>query len=180
MEAPQFFKQETRRRVILQTMSCQTLRSNFGNTSLFLVCVLWTCLLSACNPAPKTFTLASGETIDLREHAGKWVFINYWAPWCAPCRKEIPELNELANEYQESALVLGVHLDGVGGERLLDDIRDMDIRFPVLLDDPTLALGLRTAPVVPITWVLDPTAKPHRMLVGPQTKHQLVQVMDTL
>ena len=46
------------------------------------------------------------------------MIINYWATWCAPCRDEIPELNELAHELSESLLVIGVNFDQVMGEEL--------------------------------------------------------------
>ena len=39
-----------------------------------------------------------GPNTNIGKLNGNWVVINYWADWCAPCIKEIPELNEFANE----------------------------------------------------------------------------------
>jgi thiol-disulfide isomerase/thioredoxin len=147
---------------------------------LLPACLALSFLIGGCDFAPKTFATASGGMIDLDAHAEKWVFINYWAPWCAPCREEIPELNAFAEEYPERVLVLGVHLDGTSGEKLLEDIRELDIQFPVLSVDPGPALGLRLAPVVPITWVLAPGNKPQEMLLGPQTEDELAEAMSAL
>ena len=48
----------------------------------------------------------------------KVIVINYWATWCAPCRKEIPELNELDHQLSDRLDVIGVNFDGVVGEQL--------------------------------------------------------------
>ena len=52
-------------------------------------------LLGACTPAPE-FTDATGKSVSLRHFAGKPLLINYFAPWCAPCLREMPRLNALA------------------------------------------------------------------------------------
>jgi len=61
----------------------------------------------AGKPAP-TFRLQSldGRTHDLAELKGKVVFLDFWTTWCGPCRKEMPELDKLHQEYRDSGLVL--------------------------------------------------------------------------
>ena len=59
--------------------------------------------------AESRYELLDGGSIDLAA-SPKLVFINYWAVWCAPCRKEIPEFNEFAHEHAEQVTVLGVIL----------------------------------------------------------------------
>jgi len=41
---------------------------------------------------------SSGEIVSFSKFEGQWLLINFWATWCAPCREEIPELNEFARE----------------------------------------------------------------------------------
>ncbi len=55
------------------------------------------------HPAPQAvaaapYTTAEGKTARLSEHTGKIVLLNFWATWCAPCRKEMPMLAELQSE----------------------------------------------------------------------------------
>ena len=55
------------------------------------------------HPAPKAagtaeFTTFDGDAISLDTYKGKWVLLNFWATWCAPCRKEMPMLSELQAE----------------------------------------------------------------------------------
>ena len=71
--------------------------------------------LSGCSNEP-SYRLADGDSISFSELRGDWVVINYWAEWCAPCRKEIPELNELpaiAAEQGAVFKVFGVNYDGL-------------------------------------------------------------------
>ncbi len=54
-----------------------------------------------------------GQKVPAAGVDGQWLVINYWAEWCAPCRKEIPELNHLAEEGKAKGFrVLGVNFDG--------------------------------------------------------------------
>ena len=45
------------------------------------------------------FTTFDGEPLSLKQYEGKWVLLNFWATWCAPCRKEMPMLSELQSEF---------------------------------------------------------------------------------
>ena len=40
----------------------------------------------------------SGEMISFSKFEGQWLLLNFWATWCAPCREEIPELNEFSHK----------------------------------------------------------------------------------
>ena len=45
------------------------------------------------------FTTFDGDPASLAQYEGKWVLLNFWATWCAPCRKEMPMLSELQTEF---------------------------------------------------------------------------------
>ena len=45
------------------------------------------------------FTTFDGAPVSLTQYQGKWVLLNFWATWCAPCRKEMPMLSELQTEF---------------------------------------------------------------------------------
>lgn len=54
----------------------------------------------------------SGKVVDINSFRGKYVLIDFWASWCGPCRKAIPEIKELYSKYKESGLeVLSVSVD---------------------------------------------------------------------
>ena len=108
---------------------------------------------------------------------GQWVVINYWAQWCKPCIKEIPELNTLDQKYPQ-VTVLGVNYDGATGEDLAVQRAKFGIEFTALTTDPASQLGTPRPVVLPTTLILDPTGQLSATLVGPQTLASLVQAIE--
>ncbi len=122
------------------------------------------------------FVRADGTTEALAGHRGKWVVVNYWAEWCAPCRHEIPEFNALQAERAGNLTIYGVNFDGLQGEPLRALATKMDIRFALLRDDPGPVLGIPKPEVLPTTVVIDPQGK-LSTLVGPQTRATLTAAL---
>jgi thiol-disulfide isomerase/thioredoxin len=125
--------------------------------------------LVSCAPPPD-FRRADGTGGNYADWNGKWVVINYWAEWCAPCRHEIPELNALYGQSEHTpVVVVGVNFDGLEGEALTQLIARMDIRFPVIVGAPRLHWDYPLPTVLPTTVVIGPDGKLAATLVGPQT-----------
>ncbi len=124
--------------------------------------------LAACSEGDQV-RLADGSGVQFEHWDGRWLIINYWAEWCAPCRKEIPELNLLHSERsQTGAVVLGVNYDGLTGENLATLVEEMDIEFPVLVEDPRLRWAVDQPAVLPSTLIINPDGELEQILVGPQ------------
>ncbi len=117
--------------------------------------------------------LVSGEPLSWQAQRGQWVFINYWAEWCKPCRKEIPELNAFAAQRRGQVVVLGVNFDNPEPDELQRQIRAMDIAFPQLSQDPAATLGFERPAVLPATYIFDPEGAYRGVMVGPQTEATL-------
>ena len=126
-------------------------------------------LLCACGAEPPAAT-----AVTLENSSGTWRVINYWAQWCKPCIKEIPELNELAREHP-GITVLGVNYDGATGEQLAQQVAELGIAFTNLDTDPAAELGMERPRVLPTTVILTPTGKLSATLVGPQTVASLLR-----
>ena len=113
---------------------------------------------------------ADGSKTQLSHWDGRRLVINYWAEWCALCRHEIPELNELHESRVANGLVvLGVNYDGLSQPKLGEVIERMDIQFPVLAQDPQQQYGYPRAEQLPMTVLLNPAREVHEVLMGPQT-----------
>jgi thiol-disulfide isomerase/thioredoxin len=139
-----------------------------------LVCFMVS-LLAACE---RKLEYADGTTTSFEEWKGRWVLVNYWAEWCAPCREEIPELNALARAHADRVLVVGMNFDGVQDLALSDLIVRMGIEFPVLTTDPRERWQYDRPSVLPTTIVIDPSGNVVRTLVGPQTRSTLAGILE--
>jgi thiol-disulfide isomerase/thioredoxin len=114
-----------------------------------------------------------GQVVSPESLKGQWLVINYWAEWCAPCRKEIPELNALT-ERIDNVRVLGVNFDGLQGEALLRAADGMGIGFTVLANNPAEHFGLEPSGVLPATYLVDERGQVRARLLGEQTADGLV------
>ena len=142
--------------------------------------LLITALLVSCssdNSGPsQLYSLTDDRVIDLKA-PDKLVLINYWAIWCAPCRKEVPELNELMHLQGDKLHVIGVNFDGSGGEKLRSEVSKLGIEFPNFIRDPRQLWGLEPVTVLPETLVVDRNGNLVHRLVGPQDRIALEVLM---
>lgn len=94
--------------------------------------------LPVLRPAP-TWTLkdVDGREVKSTDFAGKVVVVDFWATWCAPCRKEMPEYEALRQKYADRGLViLGMSLDdGVEQAELKRFGAEMKVTYPLLVAD---------------------------------------------
>lgn len=142
-------------------------------SATWLLCLC--ALLSACSkPDFHTTDGASGNFADLR---GKWLFVNYWAQWCAPCIKEIPELNRFQRQYAAQANVFAVNYDNASGAELQQQVKKLAIELRVFEQDPAPQLGYKRTDVLPVTYVFNPEGKLTATLNGPQTVEALAAAM---
>ncbi len=127
-----------------------------------------TLVLTACGKG-----MPGGDAgFSVANYQGRWLVVNYWAEWCKPCIKEIPELNALDKKYPQVAVV-GVNFDGETGDTLSAQISQLGIDFPVVEEEPSAALGVDLPAVLPATFIFDPDGKLVHSLVGPQTLESL-------
>lgn len=124
-------------------------------------------LLGACGKADyQTLDGGSGRFADLQGH---WLLINYWAAWCEPCIKEMPELNRFNRQFAAKATVFAVNFDDVRGAELQQQVAKLHLEIPVLLDDPAPRLGYPRPEALPSTLVFGPDGKLKQILQGEQT-----------
>jgi cytochrome c biogenesis protein CcmG, thiol:disulfide interchange protein DsbE len=102
-------------------------------------------LLAACVPervevgreAPAySAPVMGGETLSLGALRGEVVLVNIWATWCAPCRREMPALEEMYRQLAGEGLrVVAVSIDEPGAEREIDDfVRELGLSFTIAHD----------------------------------------------
>ena len=136
-----------------------------------LFCLL---LLFACQK--NDIEVFNGSNTNLTKLEGSWVVINYWADWCAPCIKEIPELNEFAYENKD-IFVFTFNFDQLDQEDLAPIAKKFNIEVPSLVTHPRDIWGIQTPPAVPATFFINPNGELSLSLFRPQTKDALNNIL---
>jgi len=139
-------------------------------------------LLTACGekPAEHAGLDQHGQPVPAARLQSQWLVINYWAIWCAPCRKEIPQLNQLAEQLAGQAEVFAVNFDGKQGEALAKEAQELGIAFTVLAEDPAKRFNLPRSSALPVTYLIDPSGKLRQTLLGEQTAAGLIEQLHRL
>ena len=122
-----------------------------------------------------------GDTIRLRDLAGKVVVVNFWASWCGPCRVEHAALSETARDYWGKPVqFVGVlYSDTISAAlRWISDMGGQT--YPAVLDPGSLMAIDYGVYGVPETFIIDPRGRVSRKHVGPVTSALLRQWIDSL
>jgi thiol-disulfide isomerase/thioredoxin len=111
-----------------------------------------------------------GRQIDLRNYRGHPVIVDFWATWCGPCRRQIPELVALYKKYNESRglVIIGVSCDLIQGDGLkavAPFVEEFRINYPIALADERLvdSMGVEA---IPTTLFVGPDGRLVSRIVG--------------
>ncbi len=131
---------------------------------IFLAGALFIYLLSVePNPTNSILTDApdfslntvDGKPIKLSQFEGKIVVLNFWASWCPPCRKEIPDLVAAQNRYRDRGVeILGVAVDGDQPEKIEAFVKKSGINYTIALDNGQL-FETWGGSAIPLTFFID-------------------------
>ncbi|GAC29350.1 TlpA family protein disulfide reductase [Brumicola pallidula] len=124
------------------------------------------------------FTTLDGSTYRFEELQGKWVVINYFAEWCAPCLREIPELNEFKalTDGKQNAVLFGVSYDAMQDHELSLLAKKYNIEFP-LINNVKTVLPFETPKYLPATYLIRPDGTLAGQLLGEQNSKSLKQAI---
>lgn len=76
----------------------------------------------------------SGHVTSLDRFKGRMMLVNFWATWCAPCRQEMPELNQLSQEVDRRVAVVGIATDEPADVNTF--VKKLGIRYPIMIGNP--------------------------------------------
>lgn len=136
-----------------------------------------TTALKKPQPAPTVhLTLADGRKVTLDEWKGKLLLINFWATWCAPCRKEMPALMDAQKRYGARGLqIIGPALDDEKSVREL--ATKLKINYPVMADDgnvePAMMLLGNAEGGLPYSVLIDPQGRIVKTVLGDMSSTEL-------
>lgn len=98
----------------------------------------------------------AGKTVKLSDLRGKVVLVTFWATWCGPCKKEMPELQKFQKEHADKGVeVLAVNIDDFNSRSKIEPfLKENDLRVRVLLEDPAQLTGYDYSGI-PALYVID-------------------------
>lgn len=118
----------------------------------------------------KTF---DGQDFDLAAHRGKWVVVNFWATWCNPCLKEIPDLDAM-DKAREDVIVIGLAYEEIERADMEAFLKDHPMSYPIaLIDVYNPPADFDTPRGLPMTYLIAPDGKVAARHLGPVTSEQL-------
>ncbi len=112
-------------------------------------------------PAPD-FSLRdmNGNPVRLSSFRGKGVVLNFWATWCAPCRREIPWFIQMQKKYGPRGLqVIGVSMDDGGNKAVEQFVDKTGMDYPVLFDDGHASSVYGATEILPTTYYISRNGK---------------------
>ena len=135
-------------------------------------------------PAPDfTLTDQYGNEHTLSNYQGKTVFLNFWATWCGPCQMEMPDIQQLYEDYgynEEDLVVLGIAGPNIGSEGSVEDITafldENGYTFPVVMDEEGLYFYLYGIRAYPTTFMIDKDGNVFGYAQGALTR----EIMDSI
>jgi thiol-disulfide isomerase/thioredoxin len=137
------------------------------------------CLIFLMGCQNNDIEVFNGSDTSFGKLQGKWIVVNYWADWCAPCIKEIPELVEFAEENKD-ILVYAFNFDELDSEDLAPIAKKFKVDIPSLISHPREIWGIETPPAVPATFFINPEGVLVKSFFRPQTKDSLNEILDGL
>ena len=121
---------------------------------------------------------SENKKVYLDDLRGKWLLINYWADWCPPCIKEIPELNKLNSQFGDQVSVFLFNFDRLEGDELRKQLLKIKAEIPSLISDPQLIYNYDVPDALPVTFVIDKEGKLSMTLKGPQTLEEIKEALN--
>ena len=132
-----------------------------------------------CAGAAQGFVLedSRGRVHRLDDYKGRWVLVNVWATWCAPCLEEIPELVALA-EARSDIQIIGLAIDWQDRAQVLQFAEGMFVNYPIVLGRREQAQAIGEMRGLPTSFIFDPEGMLSARHTGALTRRQVERLMD--
>jgi len=123
-----------------------------------------------------TLTDLDGTLWTLKDLHGKVVLVNFWATWCPPCRKEMPDLQTLYTRFKDQGLVILAISDEDAG-KVKPFVAERNVTYPILLDPGRKVNGLFQVEGIPKSFVYDRNGRLAAQAIDMRTEKQFLEML---
>jgi thiol-disulfide isomerase/thioredoxin len=143
--------------------------------------VLLVLLVSLCSAHPAlagdwSLKDRNGVQYRLSEQKGKWVLVNFWAPWCPPCIAEMPGLDALQKQRKDLQVIGVAVMYNKTGE-VADVVREHSITYPIVMGNEDIASDFGEMSGMPTSFLYSPEGKLIGHHYGALTRNEIEQAM---
>ncbi|PKM10974.1 MAG: TlpA family protein disulfide reductase [Gammaproteobacteria bacterium HGW-Gammaproteobacteria-5] len=119
-----------------------------------------------------------GQPFELAAHRGSWVVVNFWATWCAPCLKEMPDFSAF-DEARDDVKVIGLAYEEIDPEDMRAFLTRHPVSYPVSIVDLLHPPEDFDSPRgLPLTYLVAPDGRIAKRFMGPITSEMLAETID--
>lgn len=133
--------------------------------------------------SPYDFSLRDleGEKVSFSDFQGRVIMINFWAPWCGPCRMETPDLVALYDEYESEGLqILGVAVSFRGEQSVHDFAEAYRVNYPILLGNMEVIKSYGGFRGIPTTFLFSRNGELKAKFEGMRSRDVFERAIKTL
>ena len=137
------------------------------------VCAGTALAATAKQPTLKISTL-DGASFDLAAQRGKWVVVNFWATWCSPCIKEMPDISAFVQSRKKDVAAIGLAYEDTDKAEVEAFAKAHPVKYPLaLLDVYKPAADFDPPRGLPTTYLIAPNGSVAKKFTGPITANDL-------
>ena len=96
-----------------------------------------------------------GQDIKLADYKGKVVIIDFWATWCGPCRRGVPDLVSLQEKYGNDVVIIGISVDTDTKADVPGFISEYKINYPIAYADQAVVTSYGGVEAIPTSFIID-------------------------
>jgi peroxiredoxin len=121
-----------------------------------------------------------GKTVRLSDYRGQGVFLNFWATYCPPCKKEMPYMQNQYEKFKDKGVTI-LAVD-VGEPKLTVEkfVKRYGLTFPILLDEKEEVIDLYGVGAIPVTFLIDKNGKVVDRITASLTEEDIKEYMTQI
>jgi len=120
--------------------------------------------------------LLNGSSFSLDAAKGQVVVINFWATWCPPCRKEMPDLDALYKKFKSQGLIV-LAISDEQDVKVRSFLKQRPVRYPVLIDTDRRVNELYRVEGIPKTYIYGRDGKLVAESIDMRTRGQFLEML---